>query len=130
MRRGALLALLLVAIAACGDSTGESVVFGEGEIPAAIPTDFPLPADAVIGSTLVDNINTKSEFEFRTATDLSVLVQFLSVRLVEAGYVIDESSGDLAGWGLAFRRGRLEGEVQLRPLGQGTSQGVVTVNDT
>lgn len=130
MRRGALLALFVVAITACGDSTGEAVIFGEGNIPSAVPDDFPLPADAVIGSTLVDTINTKSEFEFRTATDLGELVQFLSVRLVEAGYVIDESSGDPTGWLLAFRRGRLEGRVQVRSVGGGASQGAVTVNDT
>jgi hypothetical protein len=130
MRRGALLALLFVAIASCGDSTGDTVIFGEGSIPSAVPGDFPLPADAVIGSTLVDNINTKSEFEFRTSTDLGLLVQFLSVRLVEAGYVIDESNGDIASWGLTFRRGSLVGEANLRSLGDGVSQGVVTVNDT
>jgi hypothetical protein len=130
MPRGVFLALLLVVIAACGDATGDTIIFGEGEIPSAVPSDFPLPADAVIGSTLVDTINTKSEFEFRTATNLSVLVQFLSVRLVEAGYVIDESSGDLAGWSLTFRRGSLQGDVLLRSLGGEASQGAVTVNDT
>ena len=130
MRRAALVVLLLVAVAACGDSTTDTVIFGEGRIPSAIPDDFPLPADVVIGSTLVDTINTKSEFEFRTSTDLGLLVQFLSVRLVEGGYVIDESSGDVARWALAFRRGSLEGAVQLRSLGDGLSQGVVTVNAT
>ena len=122
--------LLVVAVAACGDSgTSGTVVFGEGQIPEAIPSDFPLPGDAAIGSTLVDTVNSRSEFEFRTATDLEVLVQSLSVLMVELGYVITDSSGDVATWGIDFRRNGLEGTAQLRSLGPGFSQGVITVND-
>ena len=126
----ALVVVLAVLGGGCGDTSGESVVFGEGEIPAAIPDDFPLPPGAVIGPTLVDKINGKSEFEFRASLDFEVLVQFFSVGLVEVGYVIDESSGDLISWGIDFRRGSLEGAVQMRALTPGASQGVVTVNDT
>lgn len=130
MRRPALIVLLFVAIAACGDSTSPTVVFGEGEIPSAIPDDFPVPADAVVGATLVDTVNTKSEFEFRTATDLEVLVQLLSVGLVESGYVVEDSSGNSLQWAIDFRRGSLEGTVQMRSLAPGLARGVVTVNDT
>ena len=130
MRRSALLALLFVAIAACGDSADPTVVFGEGTIPPAIPDDFPVPADAVIGATLIDTVNTKSEFEFRTATDLEALIQNLSLGLVDAGFVVDNSSGNTLQWSLSFRRGSLEGSVELRKVAEGLSQGVVRVNDT
>ncbi len=120
---------LLLAVVACGDSTGDTVVFGEGVIPPAVPDDFPIPADAAIGATLVDTINSKSEFEFRTATDLEQLVPALSVGLVEAGYVVESSSGDVLTWTISFRRGSLEGSVEMRSLAPGVAQGVVTVND-
>ena len=48
---------LLGVVAACGDdgtgtTSGTGVVFGEGEMPPAFPEDFPIPPNAVIGSTL------------------------------------------------------------------------------
>lgn len=129
MRRRALLALLFVALASCGDSTAPTVMFGEGTIPPAIPDDFPVPDDAVIGATLIDTINTKSEFEFRTATGLEALVQSLSLGLVDAGFVVDNSSGNAVQWSISFRRGSLEGSIQLRAIEDAVSQGVVRVND-
>lgn len=129
MRRSALLALILVAVVACGDSTAPTVIFGEGTIPPAIPDDFPVPDDAVVGSTLIDTVNTKSEFEFRTATSLEALVQSLSLGLVDAGFVVDNSSGNAVQWSISFRRGSLEGSVELRSLGDEVSQGAVRVND-
>ncbi len=130
MRRSALLALLFVALASCGDSTAPTFIFGEGTIPPAIPDDFPVPDDAVIGATLIDTINTKSEFEFRTATGLEALVQSLSLGLVDAGFVVDNSSGNTVQWTISFRRGSLEGSIELRSLENAVSQGVVRVNDT
>ena len=125
----AVLVVGLVAVS-CGDSSTEgTVIFGEGEVPEAIPEDLPIPADAEVGPTLVDTVNTKSEFEYRTATDMEVLVQALSVQLVELGYVILDSGGDVATWGIDFRRDNLEGTVQIRALGPGFAQAVVTVND-
>jgi len=121
---------LLILIASCGDSTAETIIFGEGDIPPAIPSDFPLPTDAVIGATLVDTVNTKSEFEFRTATDMAPLVQAMSVGLVELGYVVESSSGDTVQWAIGFRRNGLEGSIQFRSFGPGAAQGVVRVNDT
>ena len=133
MRRTLIVVFLIgLVAAACGDSDSVpdgTIIFGEGEIPGAIPDDFPLPPDAAIGSTLVDTVNTKSEFEFRTPTDMAVVVQSLSVQLVELGYVILDSGGDVVAWGIDWSRDNLEGTLQLRSLGPGVTQGAVTVND-
>ncbi len=129
MRRSALLALIFVALASCGDSTAPTVIFGEGTIPPAIPDDFPVPDAAVIGATLIDTINTKSEFEFRTTAGLEALVQSLSLGLVDAGFVVDNSSGNAVQWSISFRRGSLEGSIELRFVEAAVSQGVVRVND-
>lgn len=126
-----LIALALV-VGACGDSSSSepTVRFGEGEIPAAFPGDLPLPRDAVVGSTLVDEINDRSEFEFRTRTGLTELVRLLTVALVNNGYVVEASDGTDRRWGIEYRRGDVTGEYELSFIDAGTTQGVVGIEGT
>lgn len=69
LRRLAPLAMLLAltfVVTACGDDapsgTTQAVTFGEGEIPDSVPDDFPVPEGAVVGTTLVDRVNNRTEF--------------------------------------------------------------------
>lgn len=127
---GLLIALAVVATA-CGDSSSEPTVsFGEGDIPAAFPSDLPLPTDAVVGSTLVDEINDRSEFEFRTRTGMTELVRLLTVALVNNGYVVESSEGSERRWGIEYRRGGVTGEYELSFIDAATTQGVVGIEGT
>ncbi len=128
----ALVAAVLV-VGACGDgtgggSTGSTVVFGAGEIPESIPDDFPLPDGAVIGSTLVDGINTRTEFEMRVLSDQADVAQFFTVNLVNSGYVVDDSRLENGRWTIDFRRNALRGNITITVPAQGVSQIVVEMN--
>jgi len=129
-----LLALLLLA-AACGDDddvTGstEAVVFGEGSIPESVPDDFPIPNDAVVGTTLVDKINNRSEFQLTIRADVTSAIRFFQVGLVNQGYVITSSEGNSTEWRLAFSNGELDGTIFMTPQGSNIATSVISVNNS
>ncbi|WKZ83346.1 MAG: hypothetical protein QY307_03650 [Acidimicrobiia bacterium] len=127
-----LLATLMV-VSACGDddasssTTAGAVVFGEGEVPATFPDDFPIPGNSVIGLTLIDPPNHKSEMNLSTGSDFVTTVQFFTLSLVSAGYVLESSYGDELRWEIGFRRGEVVGTVVVSPQGT-ASQVAVTIN--
>lgn len=128
-----MLAVLMV-VSACGDDAASStmagvVVFGEGEVPATFPDDFPIPGNSVIGLTLIDPPNHKSEMNLNAASDFVTTVQFFTLSLVSAGYVLETSYGDENRWEIGFRRGELAGTVVVTPQGT-ASQVAVTINST
>lgn len=138
-RRGILVALVVVALivsaAACGDDDGgggtgttDAIVFGEGTIPPAVPDNFPVPSNAVVGSTLIDKVNNRSEFRLTIPADATSAVQFFEVGLVNQGYVINSSEGNAAEWTIAFSDGELKGTVFSTPQGQAVTTVVVSIN--
>lgn len=122
-----LLALLLVG-AACSEDAAP-VEFGEGEVPPAFPDDFPIPEGAQIGTTLIDRINTRSEFNMTIASLVSDVAQFFSVNLVGDGYVIESSEGSDSDWTVEFSRGDLAGSMRIQLQGPGLVSATVEIND-
>lgn len=128
-----ILALLVVPILliSCDDGGTEPVRFGKGEIPGSVPADFPVPPNGVIGATMVDTINHRTEFSVNVESDLLSLVQFFTIGLVNEGYVVDRS-GSLSQttWEIGFSRGELSGTILVNSDGGGLSQAVVSMNAT
>jgi hypothetical protein len=127
------LAALLAAVTACGDealdTVDDPVVFGEGRRPPAIPGDFPIPTDAVIGSTMIDRTNHRTEMALQVGFGLEAAVQYFNVGLVSNGYVVGSSHGTSTSWTIAFSRGELSGEIDFTAAGTAT-QVLVAVNGT
>jgi len=128
----ALLAAVLV-VAACGDDnattdTTDAIQFGEGTIPNSVPADFPIPADSVVGTTLVDKINNRTEFQLTIVADMTSTVQFFQVGLVNQGYIIDSSEGNSVAWTVTFSNGEIRGEILITPQTGQVSTSVVSVN--
>jgi hypothetical protein len=130
-----LLIVVATLVAACGDDGGsttvttEAVVFGEGEIPESVPESFPIPPNAVIGSTLVDKINHRTEFRLTVASDVESTVRFFQVGLVNQGYVITSSEGNAAEWTMTFRLGDLTGTIFTTPQSGGSVTTAVVTFD-
>ncbi|MDP2623400.1 MAG: hypothetical protein Q8Q29_06345 [Actinomycetota bacterium] len=128
-----ILALLIVSILliSCDDGGVEPVRFGKGEVPGSVPADFPVPPHGVIGATMVDTINHRTEFSVNVESDLLSLVQFFTIGLVNEGYVVDRS-GSLGQttWEIGFSRGELSGTILVSSDGGGLSQAVVSMNAT
>jgi hypothetical protein len=115
-------------IAACGGDP-DPVSFGEGDVPDSVPSDFPIPAGAVIGSTMIDRVNNRTEFAIRVRTDVESLVQFYTVELVGAGYIVERSADGGAGiWEISFSRSDLLGTIAMTSPALGASQAVVSIN--
>ena len=126
---------LAMALASCGGGTSAttvtvnqgSVVFGQGEVPPAIPTDFPIPPGATIGSYLIDRTNHRSEVNLVVQLNNQSAIRYYQVGLVEAGYVVDSSTGSGNAWNITYSRGELEGRVVITPQGQ-FSQIAISLN--
>ncbi len=118
---------------ACGggrslDVSDEPVIFGVGERPPAIPADFPIPDDAVIGSTMIDRANHRTEMALQVGSSLEAAVRYFNVGLVSQGFVVGASSGSASAWTISFGRDELTGEIRFIAQG-GATQVLVEVND-
>jgi hypothetical protein len=119
------IASLALVVTACGDDdtttteSTEAIVFSEGVIPDSVPESFPIPPDAVIGTTLVDKINNRTEFRMTITSDMETTVRFFQVGLVNQGYVITSSEGNAAEWTMTFSTGELTGSIFTTPQGGG-----------
>ena len=122
----ALCVLALVA-AACGGG-GEPVTFGEGELPSSVPDGFPVPRDAVVGSSMVDRANHRTEFSLTLRGEMADAVHYYTVSLVSAGFVVDRSQGDALAWRIDFSRGEVRGNLVIRSGGPGLAAVLVGLN--
>jgi hypothetical protein len=110
------LLLLVVATfaAGCGDGAEpEPVELGEGAMPSSMPRDFPVPPNAVIGATLIDRINHRTEVTLTMQEEMVPVVQYFQVGLVNAGYVVTRSEGDRSRWTIEFSKGELLGSIDV-----------------
>jgi hypothetical protein len=128
--RSRLLLLLAVAVLACvlAACSDEPVTVDEGEIPGSVPDDFPVPAGAVIGTTVVDRTSHRTEFRLNIPEGSTRVVRFFTLSLVENGYVVDDSAGDGTRWTIEFSRGILRGTVLVEPAGPGAATVLVSIN--
>ena len=58
---------------------------------------------------MVDRVNHRTEFAFTLAQEATAVVQYYTVSLVSAGFVVDSSEGDTVSWRIEFSRGELRG---------------------
>jgi len=123
----ALLALLVVAAVLVGCGSRERVITQEGEIPDSVPDDFPVPADATVGVSVVDQLAHQTEFALALAQGVEEAAQYYLVNLVSSGYVVESSAGDDTRWNISFSRGALRGTVRIESGETGCSV-VVNIN--
>jgi len=103
-----------------------SVVFGSGSVPETMPTEFPIPEGAVIGSTLIDRNRDLTEMIVRVPADIEALTDFYDTNLPGRGFTVDSSAKEGAGWKLEFSSPAGAGAVEITIGGQGLSQALVT----
>jgi len=124
------LALLLTGTLAvgCGDrAEAEPIEIGAGGLPSTMPRDFPIPPDAVIGSTLIDRVNHRTEVTVTMQQEMVPVVQYFQVGLVDAGYVVNRSEGDRSHWAIEFVKGELRGTIDI-DYDAGVAVALIAVN--
>lgn len=105
----------------------QSIVLGSGTVPETLPAEFPLPAEAVIGSTLIDRNRDLTEVVMRVPAGVDAVAAFFATNLVNRGYTVDSSAGDSARWEIALSGRGLSGTVVVTLGSQDVSQAVVRV---
>jgi hypothetical protein len=97
-----------------------------GEIPAELPTGFPIPPGAEIGASSVEGLTVT--LELTLPGTLGEAVSAHTLGLVSGGYVVDASTADGEGWLIRFSRGDTRGEIAL-DAGEAGVASVITVRD-
>ena len=129
----AILVACLMLLGACSDDeavsgTTEAVVFSEGSIPGSVPENFPIPDGAVVGTTLVDKINNRTEVRLTIQSDVTSVIRSFEVGLVNQGYVISSSDGNATEWTITFSDGELRGTVFTTSQAERIAISVISVN--
>ena len=103
----------------------DDIVFGRGELPPTIPADFPIPDQAVIGSTLVDRTRDLTEVIITYPASVVEVAAFFDANLPVLGYAIDSSSGTDGSWTVEFSSDTSTGVVDLSVAGSGVTQSIL-----
>ncbi len=103
-----------------------TIVFGSGSVPDTMPAEFPIPDDAVIGSTLIDRNRSLTEMIVRISGEVEALTAFYDTNLPGRGFTVDSSGEAGAGWRLEFSGATGAGTIDFTAAGRGVSQAIVT----
>lgn len=107
-----------------GDTTttvdpNASLVFGKGTLPETVPGSFPIPAQSVVGATMIDRNRSLTEFVMTLPANVDAVVKFYEDNLPARGYEVSNSVGTDAVWDLEFSGEGVEGDVNIRTAGSG-----------
>ncbi len=105
----------------------ETIVLGSGSIPDTMPSEFPVPAEAVVGSTLIDRNRNLTEVVMRVPAGVEAAAGFFTTNLPNRGYTVDSSTGDASRWDIALSGGGITGTIVVTLGSQDVSQVVVRV---
>lgn len=127
------LALSVALLAAgCGDSTtettspgGSGVEFGKGTVPETVPDSFPIPDQAVVGTTLVDAGRGVTEMVLTFPAGAAAVVEYYDENLPARGYEIASSDGTETKWRIDFEGDGLTGFIVVNAEGNGVSSATV-----
>lgn len=137
--------LAAVVLAACGGTTDTTttspsttgttmeengVVFGEGSLPATLPADFPIPAQAVVGATMEDTVRNRTEVILTMAAAPADVVDFYQQNLPATGYDITGSDLESTDKVIAFANEGVDGEVVIRGNGPNITSASISMTIT
>jgi len=135
----AALVAVAIIVAGCGDGAGttttaggvsspDDIVFGEGEMPATIPAEFPLPTGSSIGSTMVVTTTGFTEMVARISADQGVTAEYFNENLKQAGFTVDVSEANQDAWLIEFTYQDAHGTIDISTPTSGISQAVIRYN--
>jgi hypothetical protein len=135
----AALVAVAIIVAGCSDSAGttttaggvsspDDIVLGEGEMPATIPSEFPLPTGSSIGSTMVVNATGFTELVARINADQGVTAEYFNQNLEPAGFTVDVSEANQDAWHIEFTYEQARGTIDISTPTVGISQVVIRYN--
>jgi len=136
-RSATVIMLIALIVGACGGSsggtttvgpiTGDDVVFDSGTMPATLES-FPLPEGSVVGTTMVVTKTGFTEVVVRVSAAMGITAAYFEQSLPGAGFTVDTSAADGAGWLIEYRADGAKGTIDLTEPQQGITQALVRFN--
>lgn len=99
--------------------------FGKGEIPFTVPALFPVPDTAVIGSTMIDGVNGRTEMVVTFPAKVSDVVAYYEANLPALGFEVTDSYGTESEWDILLSKDGLSGRIHVAFVGQSLSTGTI-----
>jgi hypothetical protein len=97
--------------------------FGSGDVPFTVPAGFPVPDSAVVGSTMIDGQNGRTEMNINFPAKVEEVVAFYETNLPVRGFVVVVSKGTETEWEISHEKDGAEGVIRLIHKGSGLSTG-------
>lgn len=102
------------------------VEFLTGELPESLPGDFPIPAQGVIGSGMINRTAGTTELIIRIPAPVPVATKFYEDNFEARDYEVTSSDAKGAdGWVIGFAKDDVTGTVELSSIGVDISQAVI-----
>ncbi len=129
-------AALLFFLAACGNegvtegsnqgAGSQDVEFTDGTIPESLPSDFPLPAQGVIGTGMINRTSGQTELIVRVPAPVPAVVEFFESNFEARGYEVTASEAEGAeGWTMSYEKDDISGTLDLSLVGEQITQVVL-----
>jgi hypothetical protein len=120
----AIVAAIAVLGAACSSSAEETTTttipaeipdleFGKGEVPFTVPAGFPIPETAVIGTTMIDGDNGRTEMIINFPSPMADVVSYYETNLPATGFEITDSDGIATRWEIDHVKDGSDGIIRL-----------------
>jgi len=90
--------------------------FGSGEVPFTVPADFPIPETAVVGSTMIDGVNGRTEMIINFPAPVADVVAFYEANLPALGFEVLNSKGTEgtdSEWDISISKDGITGTIRL-----------------
>lgn len=97
--------------------------FGKGEVPFTVPAGFPVPGSAVIGTTMIDGVNGRTEMIINFPASVADVVAFYETNLPVLGFAVTDSRGTESEWDIRVSKDGVTATIHLTFGGTGLSSG-------
>lgn len=87
--------------------------FGSGSVPFTVPADFPLPDSAVVGSTMIDGVNGRSEMNVNFPASVGEVVEYYETNLPVLGFEVTDSKGTEFEWEITHTKDGVSGTIHF-----------------
>ena len=139
----AIVAVVAVLGAACTSETADSTTttvaptttaateipdleFGDGSVPFTVPIEFPLPDSAVVGTTMIDGVNGRSEMNVNFPAAVTEVVTYYETNLPALGFEVIDSKGTDSEWDITHTKNGVEGTIHLAFGGSSVTTGTLS----
>ncbi len=102
--------------------------FGSGEVPFTVPAGFPIPETAVVGSTMIDGVNGRTEMVINFPATVVEVVAFYETNLPVLGFEVTNSKGTDSEWDISHSKDGITGTISLTLSGTGLTSGAFAFN--